>query len=69
MVNILGSFAAFPIFDKLASRKRLVVELNGVKFGLGVSIQCIDDAFDRYVIKVILGSSGAIPIFDKLVSQ
>ena len=31
---ILGSFGAFPIFDNLVSRKRLVVERNRVKFGL-----------------------------------
>ncbi len=29
----LGSFGAFPIFDDLVSRKRLVVEQNGPKFG------------------------------------
>ncbi len=30
---ILGSFSVFPIFEKPVSRKRLVVERNGVKFG------------------------------------
>ena len=30
---ILGSFGAFPIIDNLISRKWLVVERNGVKFG------------------------------------
>ncbi len=30
---ILGSFSAFPFFNKLASQKQLVVERNGVKFG------------------------------------
>ena len=30
---IVGSFGAFPIFDKPVSRKRLVVERKGVKFG------------------------------------
>ncbi len=30
---ILGSFGAFPIFDNRVSRKRLVVERNGEKFG------------------------------------
>ncbi len=30
---ILGSFGAFPIFDKPVSLKRLVVERHGVKFG------------------------------------
>ena len=30
---ILGSFGAFPIFEKPVSRKRLVVERKGVKFG------------------------------------
>ncbi len=30
---ILGSLGAFPIFDKPVSRKWLVVERNGVKFG------------------------------------
>ncbi len=30
---ILGSLGAFPIFEKPVSRKRLVVERNGVKFG------------------------------------
>ena len=29
----LGSLGAFPIFDNLVSRTRLVVEQNGVKFG------------------------------------
>ena len=33
----LGSFGAFPFFDDLVSRKWLVVERNGAKFGpLGV---------------------------------
>ena len=30
---ILGSLGAFPIFEKPISRKRLVVEWSGVKFG------------------------------------
>ncbi len=30
---ILGSFGAFPILEKPVSRKRLVIERNGVKFG------------------------------------
>ncbi len=30
---IWGSFGAFPIFDSIVSRKRLVIEQNGVKFG------------------------------------
>ncbi len=30
---ILGSLGAFPIFGNFVSRKRLVVEPNGVKFG------------------------------------
>ena len=69
---ILGSIGAFPIFNKLVqfvSRKGLVVERNGVKFGPRVSIQCIQGTFDTYVVKVILGSFGAFPIFDKLVSR
>ena len=32
---VLGSFGAFPIFEKPVSRKRLVIERNTVKFGLG----------------------------------
>ena len=32
---ILGSFSAFLFFDKLASRKWLVVERSGLKFGRG----------------------------------
>ncbi len=32
---ILGSFGAFPTFEKPVSRKPLVIERNGVKFGLG----------------------------------
>ncbi len=32
---ILGSFGAFPIFEKPVSRKRLVIERNGIKFGPG----------------------------------
>ena len=32
---ILGSFGAFPIFEKPVSRKRLVIEPNEVKLGLG----------------------------------
>ncbi len=30
---ILRSYGAFPIFDKLVSRKRLVVGRNGPEFG------------------------------------
>ena len=32
---ILWSFGAFPIFEKTVSRKRLVIERNGVKVGIG----------------------------------
>ncbi len=35
---MLASFGAFPIFDKLVSRKT-VVKQNEVKFGLGMSVQ------------------------------
>ncbi len=30
---ILGSLGAFTIFEKAVSRKRLVIDRNGVKFG------------------------------------
>ena len=43
---ILWSFGAFPISDKLVSRKWMVIERNGVKLGPGVSIQCIHGTFD-----------------------
>ena len=68
---ILGLFSAFPIFEKPVSRKRLVVEQNGVKFGprSGVSIQCIQGTFYTLVVKVIPGSLGSFSIFEKPVSR
>ena len=43
----MGLFDAFPIFYNLISRKWLVVEQHGLKFGpRGVSIQCTRGTFD-----------------------
>ena len=43
---IRGSFGAFPLFDNLVSRKRIVEEKNSEIWGSGVSIQCIQFTFD-----------------------
>ncbi len=54
----LGSFSAFPIFDNLVSRKRLVIEQNGPKFGprsknlvyrVLLSVKCSSSVWDHLV--------------------
>ncbi len=43
---ILGSFGAFPIFGKVVSRKLLVLERNGVKFGSRGEYSVYKEYFD-----------------------
>ncbi len=67
---ILRSFNALPIFDNLVSRKRLVVERIGVKFGLRgqvFSAYKVPLTVVKCVFNVILMSFSAFVIFRNLV--
>ena len=82
LTGSLRSVGAFPIFDRLVSRKWLVIQQNGRKYGpqfgpRGLLFKC---ALDRACLTVkCLGQSGVIwrterpfcsfPIFDNIVSR